>query len=227
MSNLKMRFSAVGDMVIQRRIPSDNIYFRQISEYISQCDGRFANLETLLHRGEFWCNQFYGGSYHRADPESIDDVKGYGINLISFANNHSFDYSYGGLLATYDVIQKSGVVQAGVGHNLDEAAAPSYLETSVGRIALISAVSTMVNHAAMAGRQSRRIQGRPGVNGLRIDEKLIVTKDQMAAIREFAKASHINASKEISISEGYSLPADPGTFEMKGLKFVEGPENCL
>lgn len=220
-----MRFTVAGDLVVQRRIPHDNEDFKAISDYIKKGDGRFANLETLLHRGEFWVGQFCGGSYHRADPEAIEDIKEYGFNMTSFANNHTFDYSYGGLLATYDVIRNAGLVQAGVGHNLDEAAAPAYLETSNGRVALIAAVSTMVNPSAMAGQQSRRIQGRPGVNGLRIDETLMVTKEQMKTIKEFAQASKINAEEEIMISEGYSLPPKEGHFEMKGLRFVEGKES--
>lgn len=225
MSNLKMRFTAAGDLVVQRRIPQDNDNFREIGRYISQGDGRFANLETLLHRGEFWCGQFCGGSYHRADPEALDDIKAYGFNLTSFANNHTFDYSYGGLIATYDVLREGRLAHAGVGMNLDEAAAPVYIETSNGRIALIAAVSTLVNPSAMAGQQSRRIQGRPGVNGLRVDETLVVTPEQMKAIKDFAKSSKINAEEEILISEGYSIPPKEGQFEMKGLHFVEGPES--
>lgn len=220
----RIRFTAVGDLLLQRRIPHDMDGFKEIADYIAKGDGRFANLETTLHRGEHFAGQFCGGSNHRGDPECIEDAKAYGFNLLSFANNHSFDFSYGGLISTYNVLQDAGIKQAGVGMNLDEAAAPVYIETKNGRIALISAVSTMVNESAMAGKQSRRLPGRPGLNGLRIDEKLIITHDQMEVIKKIAAESKINAEENILINEGYSKPAPSGQFAMKNLHFEEGNE---
>lgn len=156
---MKMTFAAAGDMLVQRRIHHESDGFSDVSNHLCKADVRYVNLETTLHRGEFYANQFSGGSYLRCNPETLEDVKAYGFNMLSFANNHSMDFDRGGLMATKQAVDRAGIVNAGVGANLDEAAAPSYLETQDGRVALIGVVSTMGtplsgSYSAMAGKQS-------------------------------------------------------------------------
>jgi len=129
--------------------------------------------------------------------------------MLSFANNHTFDYSYGGLESTLRAVDEAGFVHAGVGMNLDEAAMPAFLESTKGRVALIAAASTMAspnNYAAMAGRQSRQVPGRPGVNGLRISEKIEVTPEEFEVVRSVVEKSGINAYNDILKKEGYVTP---------------------
>ena len=226
---MKMTFAAVGDMLVQRRIHHESPGFAEISQYLTQADARYVNLETTLHRGEFHANQFSGGSYLRADPETLEDVKAYGFNLLSFANNHSMDFDRGGLMATKQAIDRAGIVNAGAGANLDEAASPAYLETPNGRVALIGAVSTMGtplsgSYSAMAGKQSRRYPGRPGVNGLRIRDCLEVTAEQLQVIQQISRLSKINAQKDIERAEGYFPPLPDGTAVLRDLEFRQGEE---
>lgn len=222
-----MKFAVAGDMLAQRRIHKDSDGFSEISAHLRKADARYVNLETTLHRGEYHANQFSGGSYLRADPETLEDVKEYGFNMLSFANNHSMDFDRGGLMATKGYVDAAGFVNAGVGANLDEAAAPAYLETPNGRVALIAAVSTMgtpldISQSAMAGKQSRRFPGRPGVNGLRIQDYLEVTKEQLEVIRQISALSKINAQKDIERAEGYFPPLPEGTAALKELQFQQG-----
>lgn len=224
---MKMTFTAVGDMLVQRRIHSDSDGFAGVSDHLRKADVRYVNLETTLHRGEFYANQFSGGSYLRCNPETLEDVKNYGFNLLSFANNHSMDFDRGGLMATKQAVDHAGIVNAGAGANLDEAAAPAYLETPKGRAALIGVVSTMgtpltVSYSAMAGKQSRRYQGRPGVNGLRIDDYLQVTEEYLDMIRKISTISQINAQKDIERAEGYFPPLPEGVAVLKDLQFKVG-----
>ena len=222
-----MKFVAAGDMAVHRRIHKDSKGFAEVKEFLSQADTKFVNLETTLHRGECYANQFSGGSYLRADPEVLEDVAEYGFNLLTFANNHSMDFDRGGLMATKKAIDDAKIVNAGAGANLDEAASPAYLETPDGRVALIAATSSMgtpanVSLSAMAGKQSRRYPGRPGVNGLRVDEHLEVTKEQLETILEISKLSKINAQKDIERAEGYYPPLPEGTAVLKDLNFRVG-----
>lgn len=224
---MKMTFTAAGDMLVQRRIHKDSPGFSRIREQLSRADASYVNLETTLHRGEFYANQFSGGSYLRADPQTLEDVKAYGFNMLSFANNHSMDFDRGGLLATKQAVDDSGIVNAGAGANLDEAAAPAYLETPKGRVALVGVVSTMGtplegSYSAMAGKQSRRYPGRPGVNGMRIAAHLEVTRDQLEVIRQISRLSKINAQKDIERAEGYFPPLPDGTAVLKELEFRQG-----
>lgn len=197
MKKPKISFAAAGDMLIQRLIPTDRPGFAQISDYIRKADVRFFNLETVLHRGGIYGNQFNGGSFHRSDLRVLDIAKAFGFNMVSFANNHTFDYGYGGLESTLDAIDEAGLVHTGVGRNLDEAAAPAYLKTRQGRVALISMTASFVNDAALAGQQSRRVMGRPGVNGLRVDERVEVPADYFAMLQDVADHSGVNAAQKV------------------------------
>lgn len=204
MKTPKMTFSAAGDMLIQRLISTEYDGFQQIRDHISKADARFFNFESIIYREGLWGNQFNGGSYHNSDPRTLEIAKAYGFNMMSFANNHTFDFGYGGLDSTLDAVNAVGFVHTGVGRNLDEAAAPAYLETPTGRVALISMTSSMVNAAAMAGRQSRRLPGRPGVNGLRLSERIEVTPEQFKVIEEIVNTCGINDQTAISRAEGYT-----------------------
>lgn len=218
-----MRFTVVGDMLIQRRIPEGYEGYEQVKEQICKGDARFFNLETTLHKGEHYGNEFYGGSFLRADPAVLEDARSFGFNMLSFTNNHAMDFAHGGLMATKKAVDDAGFPNTGAGANLDEAAAPAYLDTVAGRVALV-ATATMKNTAAIAGKQSRRFPGRPGLNGLRVEEHLQVTQEQMDVIREIAERSHINAQADISRAEGYTpmLPKDVSA--LKELKFKVGED---
>ena len=222
MNSSKMTFTAAGDMHIQRKISTAYEGFVDLKNYISRADARFFNLETTLHHGEYFGNQFCGGSYLSADPSVLEIAKEYGFNMLSFANNHTMDYCHGGLLATLDNVNKAGFVNAGVGRNLDDAAAPGYLDTNSGRVALISVVSTVVNPAAIAGKQSRRIIGRPEVNALRFDEVIELTPSEYEAIKHISDFSGINAQDNIERAEGYIDAVPEDITALKDLKFKKG-----
>lgn len=220
----KMTFAAAGDAVIQRLIPKDFLGAEEIRNYVHKAQARFFNLETVLHRGGPWGNQFNGGSFHRSDPKVLDILQDLGFNMTSFANNHTFDYGYGGVESTLVALEESGLVHTGVGRNLDEAAAPVYLETKVGRVALIAMTASFCNEAAIAGKQSRRVVGRPGVNAMRQDEWVEVPAAHFEVLKDIADNSGVNAAAAISRAEGY-LPMQEKrevTFGAQKLKFVPG-----
>lgn len=217
-----MKFTAAGDMIIQQRIFPGYKGFEELGDFIRQGDARFFNLETTLnHEGETCASQFSGGTYIRTNPEVLDDIKGYGFNMTSFNNNHVLDFSYGGLEKTLEAVNKSGLVHAGVGHNLAEASAPRYLETPNGRVALI-AVNSTFDAPMMAGEQSPRVPGRPGINGLRVSSRLELPKEDLDIIKRIAKETNINASREIVRKEGYYAELADNEAEFGPLKFTEG-----
>ena len=217
-----MKFTAVGDAIIQRRIQRDFKGYDELAPYINQGDAKFFNLETTLNsEGEVYASQFSGGTYIRADPEVLYDLEKFGFNMTSFNNNHALDFSYGGLEDTLEALNKSGLVHAGVGRNLAMASAPRYLETESGRVALIS-VNTSFNATMMAGNENGRFPGRPGINGVRVREKLTVTADELKAIQNIATNLNINAGREIARREGYLPPLRGDHAELGDLKFYLG-----
>ena len=215
---MRVKCVAAGDMLVQRRLPGAYEGFEALSAYIRKGDFRFFNLETTLHRQALYGSQYNGGSYLAADPNTISDIRAFGFNILSPNNNHSMDFSYEGLLKTRDNLLSADFPFAGIGRNLDEAAAPAYLDTLGGRFALISACSTFTP-AAMAGRQNARFPGRPGINGLRVSETLLVTQEQLSVLREVAEGTMVNGRQDIMRREGYLPPLPEGTVRMGTLNF--------
>lgn len=220
-----MKFTAVGDMIIQRRIQEDFEGYSELSSFIEEGDGRFFNLETTLnYEGECPASQFSGGTYIRTNPEVLDDIKKFGFNMASANNNHAMDFSYEGLYRTMECLDESGLVHSGLGRNLAEASAPRYLDTKNGRIALI-AVSTSFNPCMMAGEQTNRVPGRAGVNGLNVSSYVELPKEDIQIIKRIAKETNINAQKEITRKEGYHPELKDNEAELGTMKFVEGEKS--
>lgn len=219
-----MKFTAVGDAIIQKRIYHDFEGFNELLPFIRQGDARFFNLETTLNlEGEACASQYSGGTYLRANPRVLEDINRFGFNMTTFNNNHALDFSYDGLEHTLEALNNSDLVHAGVGHNLAEASAPRYLETPNGRVALI-AVNTTFVPAMMAGEQSPRVKGRAGINGLRIEKRIELSAEDLSHIRRIADATNINAQKEIERREGYHPVLSEHEAELGDLKFTLGEE---
>lgn len=224
--NGKMTFTACGDCFINRRLPDKNEEFLKVSSFIKKAEARFANLETTVHNDEGFPSAVSGGTWAKARPEVLEDMKNYGFNLIAWANNHTMDYSYGGLEATAKYLNQYGFTHAGVGKNLAEASKPVYLDCPSGRVALIAAVSTF-HEAAMAGEQRRDIQGRPGVNPLRFNTTYVISPEKMKQLKLISETCGINNSNNLIIKEGFKTPPREGIFLFGNYSFCEGEEEGM
>lgn len=213
-----MKFSAVGDMLVQRRLPEHYEGFDEIVAQIKRGEMRFFNLETTVHDHESFASQFNGGSYLCAPYGVLEDAKRFGFNITSFSNNHTMDYSYGGLEKTLENLKAAGLPAAGVGMDLYHAAKPAYLDCNSGRVALISVVTTF-HPTAMAGAASPSMKGRPGVNGIRRKEKYHITKEQATMIEDIAQVTNINAFIEMGRREGYVPELEAGQLQLGELIF--------
>ena len=222
-----MKFTAVGDALIQQRVPKNYEGFEGVRDYIMKGDARFFNLETTVHEvGECYASQFSGGTYMRTSVENYKSVLDYGFNMTSFNNNHTMDFSYGGLMKTLEAVEASNIVNSGVGRNMADAAAPHYLDTPNGRVALISANSSF-DPSMMAGEASRRFPGRPGINGLRFNQTIYVTKEDMARLEEISDATGINETRKLHLAQGYATKGDDDIFVMGNLNFKVGDKAGL
>lgn len=97
-------------------------------------------------------------------PEAMDALKSFGFNLLSLANNHAFDLKTAGVENAIAAANRLGLAHAGTGKNIAEAAAPAYLRTSKGTVALIAIASGLVAEGGSATAT------RPGVNELRVED---------------------------------------------------------
>ncbi len=222
-SRIKMKFTAVGDLLIQRRFPGNYEGFSDVKGYISKGDFRFCNLETTVSReGECYGNKDNGGSYLRIDPEDLNYLAEYGFNAVNCANNHALDFAHRGIVKTIEYMRAAGFDAAGIGDNLSRASAPVYIDTPNGRVALISIASIIENIARLAGEQGRRTPGRPGVNGLRAAKRYVVSKDDLETIKRIADITGANAIKNVWRAEGYVQPLPDDCADFDNLYFEVG-----
>ena len=75
----------------------------------------------------------------RALPERVEVLHQLGVDVVTLANNHVYDYGKEALLDTFAVLQEAGIPYFGAGHDLEEAMAPLYLEADRKTIALVGA----------------------------------------------------------------------------------------
>lgn len=75
----------------------------------------------------------------RARPESASILKDMGVDIVSLANNHAYDYGEEALLDTLDTLSDIGMPYVGAGRNLEEASKPAYFIAGDIKIAIVSA----------------------------------------------------------------------------------------
>jgi len=120
----------------------------------------FTNLEAAIAEpGE----TIQEGRGFLAPPEALDALTTMGFNLVALSGNHAFDLKETGIRNTLRETDRRKIVHAGTGNNIAEAAAPAYLQTPKGTIALIASASGLI---APGGRATAE---RPGVNELRVN----------------------------------------------------------
>ena len=78
------------------------------------------------------------------------DVGGLGIDVVTVANNHSFDYGWQGLTDTIRALEDSGVRVVGAGRDLASAAAPAHFHVAGRRVGVL-AFSCLLPAGSAAG----------------------------------------------------------------------------
>jgi len=75
----------------------------------------------------------------RADPSRVNLLDELGVDLVSIANNHVYDYGPDGMYDTLATLDEKGLPYAGAGYNLDDAMRPVYLICNGQKIAICAA----------------------------------------------------------------------------------------
>ena len=75
----------------------------------------------------------------RARPDSVSYLTDMGVDIVSLANNHAYDYGEEALLDTMQILREEGIPYVGAGANIEEASAPVYFIVNDIKIAIISA----------------------------------------------------------------------------------------
>lgn len=75
----------------------------------------------------------------RANPANIDMYELLGVDIVSLANNHAYDYGEDALLDTFTTLENAGIPYVGAGRNIEEARKPVYFIANGMKIAVVSA----------------------------------------------------------------------------------------
>jgi poly-gamma-glutamate capsule biosynthesis protein CapA/YwtB (metallophosphatase superfamily) len=99
--------------------------------------------------------------HFRAHPRAIEFLKVAKIDCVTLANNHTLDYGVEALEECLLLLDQAGIQHTGVGRNLAEALRLADLETSDGRVAVISLTDNEPDWEAS--------QESPGLHFIRYD----------------------------------------------------------
>jgi poly-gamma-glutamate capsule biosynthesis protein CapA/YwtB (metallophosphatase superfamily) len=245
---LQITIALTGDSIIMRRLSiSKNPDFLAVRKILSGADVGFTNLEGIFQGSDDYPSYIAGNArateHLPSPPTLIHELQWFGINLVSMANNFSADFGDAGVLTNLRHLDAAGLAHAGTGKNLTQATAPAYLDTAVGRVALVAAYDWgphglgdlefgMPMGVMAADGNGYYPQGRPGVNLLRFSCEVQVDKQAFESLRrtseklrwEQAKAARRAGGswdQPLTGPLGYGGEVDTETeFHFMGRKFV-------
>jgi poly-gamma-glutamate capsule biosynthesis protein CapA/YwtB (metallophosphatase superfamily) len=215
-----------GDTMLTRKLtPFKEDRFLSLREILRGADAAFANLEGTVHDWDEGAPGITQGTFMTTDPKLLEDLKWLGINMVSCANNHAFDYGEGGVLANIKHLDDAALIHAGTGKNLAEARAPGYLDTLNGRVALIAATATF-RPWNQAGEQRPDLRGRPGINPFSFQTTYSVDAAAFAQLQRISHGLGFEKSTERARKHFYSdkeIPdAKSAELSLLGSRYVLG-----
>lgn len=96
---------------------------------------------TVSERGSR-LNKYYT---FRANPSRMSILKEMSVDIVSLANNHSYDYGFDAFVDTIDLLKKNGIACVGAGMNEKEAEEVFYFDIKGIRIGVVAASSAEKN----------------------------------------------------------------------------------
>ena len=210
-----IRIALTGDTLASRRLAAHREpRYLAVRALLQAADVSLTNAETLFHEYEGAPISDSGpyGTYAACDPRVIDDLRWLGFDMVSTANNHAVDYGEEGILTNIRNLKAHGMPFAGTGGNLSAAAAPAYLDTPKGSVALVGVTLTMPPADHRAGDPRGVTKGRPGANVVRHTVVNTVPRSAFDALREVGRG----------LSLGPRFQERDGELTLFGQKFVAG-----
>ena len=172
---MPIEFAITGGCLIRRRFSvCQDERFTKLVDVIRKADVGFAHMEGTIaddDAREVFPAAEAGWTWISNPSYFPEELKWAGYDIVSHASNHTMDYMYGGLYATWNALKKAGIPFAGSGMTLKEARRPAFVDTPRGRVALISSSSSTPDWARAAD-PIRYDRGRPGANQLRLIQEI-------------------------------------------------------
>lgn len=106
-------------------------------ERMKAADITYINNEfTFSGRGEPLANKYYT---FRSSPSNVSLLTEMGVDIVSLANNHVYDYGPDAFSDTLDTLDGAGIAHVGAGLDIAAASEPYYFEINGMRIAFVAA----------------------------------------------------------------------------------------
>lgn len=189
--------AAVGDLTIMRPFGSfADEGIQSALSIIRDTDVGFGNMESNISDPPNYTGPLRG---FMGVKEVAEDVRSWGINVVSKCANHGFDSGPEGMLATLRLLQEAGIQYAGSGRNLSEAQAARFVEVSKGRIgiAAVYAVEEGTDATRATDSWGNSTSARAGQNTLRVTRSYNVPQDQVEQLRAIQDGLYV-ADREIT-----------------------------
>lgn len=106
----------------------------KLANVFRQADLAMVNLESPFLGGPPSSNDMV----FRADPKHIAALTSIGIDIVSFANNHSRNQGSAGIQTTVELLQKNRILAAGAGMTSKIAYAPRYYQAGAIPVAVLA-----------------------------------------------------------------------------------------
>ena len=152
-----------------------------ILKLMKDSDLMVANSEfTVSNRGSKLPNKLYT---FRAKPERLSIYSEMGVDMVTLANNHVYDYGDEAFLDMLDSFDEYKIPHIGAGHNISEAKKPYYFIINGYKFAFVSAT-----------RAEKYIM-TPGA-----------TEDSLGVFRCYDPTQLINTIKDLRLENDYVIP---------------------
>lgn len=117
--------------------PKYPIDYKNIIPYMNNGDIIFANLECPITDKEKFIKDKEKILF-RCSSEIIDTLKDINVNIVSLANNHTFDCNYKGMVETIQLLKEADIKHTGAGSDIFEARTPVIFEVNNQKIGFLS-----------------------------------------------------------------------------------------
>ncbi|TVT24252.1 CapA family protein [Amycolatopsis acidiphila] len=172
---------------------------------LREADVTFTNLEmvTADHAGQHTSHPL--NPTLTADARVLDELADIGIDVVSFANNHTLNLGVPGLAGTIRELAARRLAHAGVGNSLEEATLPAYVDRQAGSVAVIACTSTFGTGDDASG-PADLMPPRPGLNPLRFHTRLRVPPEQLTALRAAHRDLGLDEQLKYVVDMGFLPP---------------------
>lgn len=182
----------------------ENCISKDLITMMQDADFLFVNNEfSISDRGEPLKNKMYT---FRADPDDLSIFRFLGVDMVSLANNHVYDYGPDAFSDTMKHIDEAGILRVGAGENEAEASEIRYVISGGVKLAFCAASSAEVHRMTpVADGEKGGVMGIYDTEKfLRVIKEADANADIVIAYVHFGKENS-NALNDVQVAAAHSF----------------------